>query len=296
MTEEKREQKVLSCIQESPGRVAWGRLCRNSMARLGGFLFLAIFTACLIGPLLSSQDFATQDLARGAEPPSWEHWLGTDELGRDLLERVLTGGRISIGVGFAATFVALLIGVSYGAIAGYCGRRIDTLMMRFVDVVYALPFTMLVVVLTVTFDRKSIFLIFLAIGAVEWLTMARIVRAQARNLRTLSYVEAARASGASHWRILRDHLLPNLLGAVIVYGTLTIPAVILLESILSFLGLGVQPPHSSWGTLINEGADKLDIYPWLLIGPAVLFSLTIFSLNFLGDGLRDALDPRETHR
>lgn len=296
MTEEKREQKVLSCIQQSPGRVAWGRLCRNRMARFGGFLFLAIFTACLIGPLLSSQDFATQDLARGAEPPSWEHWLGTDELGRDLLERVLTGGRISIGVGFAATFVALLIGVSYGAIAGYCGRRIDTLMMRFVDVVYALPFTMLVVVLTVTFDRKSIFLIFLAIGAVEWLTMARIVRAQARNLRTLSYVEAARASGASHWRILRDHLLPNLLGAVIVYGTLTIPAVILLESILSFLGLGVQPPHSSWGTLINEGADKLDIYPWLLIGPAVLFSLTIFSLNFLGDGLRDALDPRETHR
>lgn len=296
MTKEKREQKVLTCIQQSPGRVTWGRLCRNPMARLGGFLFLAILTACLIGPLLSSQDFATQDLARGAEPPSWEHWLGTDELGRDLLERVLTGGRISIGVGFAATFVALLIGVSYGAIAGYCGRRIDTLMMRFVDVVYALPFTMLVVVLTVTFDRKSIFLIFLAIGAVEWLTMARIVRAQARSLRTLSYVEAARASGASHWRILRDHLLPNLLGAVIVYGTLTIPAVILLESILSFLGLGVQPPHSSWGTLINEGADKLDIYPWLLIGPAVLFSLTIFSLNFLGDGLRDALDPRETHR
>ncbi len=295
MTKEKREQKVLNCIQKSPGRVAWGRLCRNPMARIGGFLFLAILTACLIGPLLSGQDFATQDLARGAEPPSWEHWLGTDELGRDLLERVLTGGRISIGVGFAATFVALLIGVSYGAIAGYCGRRIDTLMMRFVDVVYALPFTMLVVVLTVTFDRKSIFLIFLAIGAVEWLTMARIVRAQARSLRTLSYVEAARASGASHWRILRDHLLPNLLGAVIVYGTLTIPAVILLESILSFLGLGVQPPHSSWGTLINEGADKLDIYPWLLIGPAVLFSLTIFSLNFLGDGLRDALDPRETH-
>ncbi len=296
MTKEKREEKVLRCIQQSPGGVAWKRLCRNPMARFGGFLFLAILTACLIGPLLSSQDFATQDLARGAEPPSWEHWLGTDELGRDLLERVLTGGRISIGVGFAATFVALLMGVSYGALAGYCGRRIDTLMMRFVDVVYALPFTMLVVVLTVTFDRKSIFLIFLAIGAVEWLTMARIVRAQARSLRTLSYVEAARASGASHWRILRDHLLPNLLGAVIVYSTLTIPAVILLESILSFLGLGVQPPQSSWGTLINEGADKLDIYPWLLIGPAALFSLTIFSLNFLGDGLRDALDPRETHR
>jgi oligopeptide transport system permease protein len=266
------------------------------MSRLGGSLFLLILLACLMGPIFSGHDFATQNLALGAQPPSWEHWLGTDELGRDLLERILTGGRISIGVGFAATCVALLIGVSYGAVAGYCGKRTDTLMMRFVDVIYALPFTMLVVVLTVTFDQKSIFLIFLAIGAVEWLTMARIVRGETRSLRRMSYVEAALASGAGHWRILRHHLLPNLLGPVIVYGTLTVPAVILLESILSFLGLGVQPPQSSWGTLINEGADKLDIYPWLLIGPALFFSVTIFALNFLGDGLRDALDPRESSR
>ena len=290
MTKGRREKQILRCAEQPLGHDTWKRLYRHRMARFGGFLFLIILIACLLGPLLSSQHYAAQDLASGAEPPSWEHWLGTDELGRDLLERVLTGGRISIGVGFAATLVALVIGVSYGTIAGYCGQKIDTIMMRLVDVIYALPFTMLVVILTVTF------LIFLAIGAVEWLTMARIVRVQARSLRTLTYVEAARASGASHWRIIRHHILPNLLGVVIIYGTLTIPAVILLESILSFLGLGIQPPQSSWGTLINEGADKLDIYPWLLIGPAVLFSLTIFSLNFLGDGLRDVLDPRSAKR
>ncbi|NCG08611.1 MAG: ABC transporter permease subunit [Verrucomicrobia bacterium] len=296
MNKEKREQKSNDCAGKSLSRATWQRLVRHRMARIGGFLFLLVAIACLLGPFLTGQDFAAQDLAGGAQAPSWDHWLGTDELGRDLLERILIGGRISIGVGFAATCVALLIGVTYGALAGYCGMRTDALMMRFVDVLYALPFTMLVVVLTVTFDQKSIFLIFLAIGAVEWLTMARIVRGQTKGLRRSSFVEAALASGASHWRILRHHILPNLLGPVIVYGTLTVPAVILLESILSFLGLGVQPPQSSWGTLINEGADKLDIYPWLLIGPAVFFSVTIFAFNFLGDGLRDALDPRETER
>jgi oligopeptide transport system permease protein len=296
MTKEKRETKANDCAGKSLTRAAWQRLTRHRMAQIGGFLFLFISIACLLGPCFTGQDFATQDLAGGAQAPSWEHWLGTDELGRDLLERILVGGRISIGVGFAATGVAMFIGVAYGALAGYSARRTDTLMMRFVDVLYALPFTMLVIVLTVTFDQKSIFLIFLAIGAVEWLTMARIVRGQTKGLRRLSFVGAALSSGATHWRILRYHILPNLMGPVIVYGTLTVPAVILLESILSFLGLGVQPPQSSWGTLINEGADKLDIYPWLLIGPAVFFSLTIFALNFLGDGLRDALDPREAER
>lgn len=293
MTKEKRESKANDCAGKSLTRTAWRCLARHRMAQIGGFLFLFITMACLLGPCFTGQDFTSQDLAGGAQAPSWDHWLGTDELGRDLLERILMGGRISIGVGFAATCVAMLIGVAYGALAGYSGRRTDVFMMRFVDALYALPFTMLVVVLTVTFDQKSIFLIFLAIGAVEWLTMARIVRGQTKGLRRLSFVEAALSSGASHWRILRYHLLPNLMGPVIVYATLTIPAVILLESILSFLGLGVQPPQSSWGTLINEGADKLDIYPWLLIGPAVFFSLTIFSLNFIGDGLRDALDPRD---
>jgi oligopeptide transport system permease protein len=296
MNKKKRESTVIACAGKSLTRAAWQRFCRHRMARIGATLFLLIVLACLLGPCFSSNDFATQDLASGAQAPSWDHWLGTDELGRDVLVRILMGGRISIGVGFAATCVALVIGVAYGALAGYWGKRIDLLMMRFVDVLYALPFTMLVVVLTVTFDQKSIFLIFLAIGAVEWLTMARIVRGQAKGLRNLNFVAAALASGASHWRILWRHILPNLLGPIIVYGTLTVPAVILLESILSFLGLGVQPPQSSWGTLINEGADKLDIYPWLLIGPAVFFSLTIFALNFLGDGLRDALDPREIER
>jgi oligopeptide transport system permease protein len=293
MINKRRQLKFDNEKGHSLRRDAWQRLSSNRMARIGGSLFVLIIVACLFGPLISGQNFDTQNLAIGAQPPSWDHWLGTDELGRDLLERILTGGRISIGVGFAATFVALIIGVSYGALAGYCSGRIDTTMMRFVDAVYALPFTMLVVVLTVTFNQKSIYLIFFAIGAVEWLTMARIVRGQTRSLRKLSFVDAARANGASHVRVLWQHILPNLIGPIIIYGTLTIPAVILLESILSFLGLGVQPPQSSWGTLINEGADKLDIYPWLLIAPACFFSITIFALNFLGDGLRDALDPRD---
>lgn len=294
MTKEKREAACLAPNLLSSRQAMGKRIRRNRMVRIGGLAFIIISIACLLGPLLSEHNYASQNLAMGAQPPSLEHWMGTDELGRDLLVRTLTGGRISIGVGFAATLVALLIGVSYGALAGYCSGRMDAVMMRIVDVIYALPFTMLVVVLTVTFDQKSIFLIFLAIGAVEWLTMARIVRGQTRTLRTQNFIDAARTSGASHWRILRLHIIPNLLGPVIIYGTLTVPAVILLESILSFLGLGIQPPQSSWGSLINEGADKLDIYPWLLIGPAIFFSITIFALNFLGDGLRDVLDPKES--
>ena len=208
--------------------------------------------------------------------------------------RILVGGQISIGVGFAATLIALIIGVSYGAFAGYRGGATEAIMMRIVDAVYALPFTMMVIILTVTFDKKSIFLIFMAIGAVEWLTMARIVRGQTRALRKQPFVEAAIVSGAKQSHILQRHILPNLLGPVIVYTTLTIPAVILLESILSFLGLGVQPPMSSWGILISDGAEKIDIYPWMLFFPALFFSVTIFALNFIGDGLRDALDPKES--
>ena len=264
------------------------------MAQIGGTLFLGITILCLFGPLCSGYTFEQQDLAYGAQPPSAKHWLGTDELGRDLFVRILTGGRISIGVGFAATLVALVIGVSYGSLAGYIGGKTEALMMRFVDAVYALPFTMIVIILTVTFDKKSIFLIFMAIGLVEWLTMARIVRGQTRALRKQTYIDAAQVTGAGPAHILIRHILPNLMGPVIVYTTLTIPAVILLESILSFLGLGVQPPKSSWGILIHEGADKIDIYPWLLIFPAIFFSLTIFALNFIGDALRDALDPKQT--
>jgi len=292
MTKHEREQTANEAT--SLGRDAWETIKRNRMAQIGGVLFITITLLCWIGPWLSSYSFDQQDLAYGPQAPSSEHWFGTDDLGRDLFVRILIGGRISIGVGFAATLIALLIGVSYGSIAGYVGGKTEDLMMRFVDAVYALPFTMIVIILTVTFDKKSIFLIFMAIGAVEWLTMARIVRGQTRAIRKLNYIDAAKVYGASHLSILRKHILPNCLGPIIVYTTLTIPAVILLESVLSFLGLGVQPPMSSWGVLINEGAKKLDIYPWQLIFPAIFFSLTLFSLNFIGDGLRDALDPKET--
>ncbi len=289
MTRLEREQAGTDA--SSLGRDAWEQLCANRMARIGGGLFIGITLLCLIGPFFVPYSHETTQLAYGAQAPSSTHWFGTDELGRDILVRTLIGGRISIGVGFAATMVALLIGVVYGMIAGYYGGRVEAAMMRFVDTLYALPFTIIVILLTVLLGR-SILLIFLAIGAVEWLTMARIVRGQTKAIRKHTFVDAAIVGGAPTRRILGRHILPNLLGPVIVFTTLTVPAVILLESVISFLGLGVQPPMSSWGILINEGAVKLDIYPWMLIFPALFFSLTIFALNFVGDGLRDALDPK----
>lgn len=289
MTRLEREQVVSDA--RSLSHDAWERLCANRMARIGGGLFIGIALLCLIGPFIVPHSHETTQLAYGAQAPSWTHWFGTDELGRDILVRTLIGGRISIGVGFAATVVALLIGVVYGMIAGYYGGRVETIMMRFVDTLYALPFTIIVILLTVLLGR-SILLIFLAIGAVEWLTMARIVRGQTKALRKQTFIDAAIVGGVPTRRILGRHILPNLLSPVIVFTTLTIPAVILLESVISFLGLGVQPPMSSWGILINEGAVKLDIYPWMLIFPALFFSLTIFAFNFVGDGLRDALDPK----
>lgn len=292
MTKEGRESAAVEA--RSLGQDAWERLRHNSMARIGAILFLLIALLCLIGPSLSPYSYETTDLATGAQSPSKGHWFGTDDLGRDLLVRTLIGGRISIGVGFAATAVALFIGVTYGMLAGYIGGRTEGAMMRLVDALYALPFTIMVILLTVLFENKSIFLIFMAIGAVEWLTMARIVRGQTRGLRKQAFVDAARVGGVPHNRILTRHILPNILGPVIVYTTLTIPAVILLESVISFLGLGVQPPMSSWGVLIHAGAQKIDVYPWQLIFPAIFFSITIFSLNFIGDGIRDALDPRDT--
>ena len=291
MTRLEREQ--VGSEARSLGRDAWERLCANRMARIGGGLFIGIALICLIGPFFVPHSHETTQLAYGAQAPSWTHWFGTDELGRDVFVRTLIGGRISLGVGFAATVVALLIGVVYGMIAGYNGGRIEATLMRFVDTLYALPFTIIVILLTVLLGR-SILLIFLAIGAVEWLTMARIVRGQTKALRKQTFIDAAIVGGVPTRRILGRHILPNLLSPVIVFTTLTIPAVILLESVISFLGLGVQPPMSSWGMLINEGAVKLDIYPWMLIFPALFFSLTIFALNFVGDGLRDALDPKNS--
>ncbi len=221
------------------------------------------------------------------------HVLGTDTLGRDLLVRIFYGGRVSLSVGLAATLVALTIGVVYGAVAGFYGGKLDSGMMRFVDVVYSLPFTIFVILLMVFFGR-NIYLLFVAIGAVQWLTMARIVRGQVLAIKRTEYIEAARSLGFSQQRIIFRHILPNILGPVMVYATLTVPEVMLLEAFLSFLGLGVQPPMSSWGVLIKDGAEKMEEYSWLLIYPGAIFSLTLFSLNFLGDGLRDALDVRSS--
>jgi len=275
----------------SLGRDAWHRLRKNRLALLGGILLIVLSLLCVVGPWFLRYSYQEQNLDLGATPPSGDHWLGTDTLGRDLLVRLLYGGRISLGVGLSATFVALTIGVVYGAVAGYVGGKTDAVMMRLVDIIYALPFTIFVILLMVFFGR-NIILLFVAIGAVEWLTMARIVRSQMMSLKKMEFIEAARSLGLGNRRIIFRHLLPNALGPIIVYTTLTIPAVMLLEAFLSFLGLGVQPPMSSWGTLIKDGAEKMEEFPWLLIFPGVIFSLTLFSLNFLGDGLRDALDVR----
>jgi oligopeptide transport system permease protein len=232
-------------------------------------------------------------LKLGARPPSLQHWLGTDSLGRDVATRLLYGGRVSLLVGALATAVAIVIGVSYGLVAGMLGGRADALMMRVVDILYAFPFMTFVIILTVVFGR-SFFLLFAAIGAVEWLTMARVVRGQTLALRNQEFILAARTYGASTWRILSRHLLPNVAGTVVVYASLTVPGVMMVEAALSFLGLGVQPPDASWGVLIQEGAAAMQSTPWLLIGPAVCFSATLFALNTVGDALRDALDPKSS--
>ena len=274
-------------------RDAWRRLRRNRMAVASLALFALLSFACCCGPWLSPYSFSDQDPAYGARPPTAQHWCGTDSLGRDVLTRILCGGRVSLAVGFLATAVSMLIGVLYGAASAYAGGRVDAFMMRLVDVLYALPFTVFVILLMVAFGR-DIRLLFFAIGAVSWLTMARIVRGQVLSLRQREYVEAAVCLGLSPLRIVLRHVIPNVLGPVAVYATLTVPAVMLLEAMLSFLGLGVQPPMSSWGVMIQEGAQKMEAYPWLLVFPAACFSVTLFSLNFVGDGLRDALDPRSS--
>ena len=270
---------------------AWSRLVANKMAIASLITLFFISMLCLFGPLLSSHSFDQQNLDKVFQAPSIDHPLGTDSLGRDLFARTTYGGRISLMVGLLATLVSLIIGVTYGMASGYAGGKIDAWMMRFVDVLYSLPFIIFVILLMVLFGRNFL-LLFLAIGAVEWLTMARITRAQTITLKKAEFIEAARALGYSHGRILFHHLLPNLIGPIIIYATLTVPAVMLLEAALSFLGLGVQAPMSSWGSLIQEGAEKMDAAPWLLLFPGSLFCLTLFALNFLGDGLRDALDPK----
>ena len=272
---------------------AWMRLRRNRLAVFGMQALGVIAVACLAGPPFSPYGYEAQNLELGAAGPSGTHWLGTDTLGRDLLVRLLYGGRVSLAVGLCATFVALTIGVVYGAVAGFFGGKLDAFMMRTVDIMYSLPFAIFVILLMVFFGR-NIVLLFVAIGAVEWLTMARIVRSQVMAVKKMEFIEAARSLGFGRRRIIFRHILPNILGPIIVYTTLTIPAVMLLEAFLSFLGLGVQPPMSSWGVLIKDGAEKMEEFPWLLIFPGTVFSLALFSLNFLGDGLRDALDVRSS--
>ena len=269
---------------------SWQRLIHNRQAMIGGWILIVFILLALVTPWLAPYGYNEQNLLLGASSPSWSHWFGTDILGRDLLTRMLYGGRLSLAVGALATITALFIGVTWGATAGYIGGRVDDTMMRIVDILYALPFIIFIVLLMVVFGR-SLILLFIAIGAVEWLTMARIVRAQTQSLRQREFIEAAIAMGLPRSRIIRVHILPNLLGPLVVYATLTMPGVMILEAFLSFIGLGVQPPMSSWGLLISQGVSSMESYPWLLIFPGVAFSTTLFALNFLGDGLRDALDP-----
>jgi oligopeptide transport system permease protein len=292
-------------------RDAWRRLLKNKLAVFGMIVVLAIALASLIGPAIikkvtgysydsiPKESRLNKSFAPFRSPEgtfSWAHPMGTDNAGRDILARVLSGGQISLMVALIATAVSLVIGVAYGALAGYVGGSVDDLMMRIVDVLYSLPYVIIVIVLLALLPAKTptgqLAQLFIALGAVSWLTMARIVRGQVLSLKNQEFILAARATGVSTPKIILRHLIPNVLGPVIVYATLTVPTVMLSEAFLSFLGLGVRPPRVSWGSLAAEGAQNLAIYPWQLIFPGLTMALMLFSLNFLGDGLRDALDPQ----
>ncbi|GAB4227103.1 MAG: ABC transporter permease subunit [Kiloniellaceae bacterium] len=283
---------------ELKGRSLWQdaltRLLRNKAAVVSMVVLAVIAIMALFAPLLSPHPYDEIYWDRIQAPPDFAnaHWFGTDGNGRDMFIRVLYGARVSLAVGLLATTVSLVIGVTYGATAGFLGGRIDNVMMRVVDVLYSLPFMFFVIMLMVVFGR-NIFLIFVALGAVEWLTMARIVRGQTIAVKRKEFIEAAHAGGVSTTKIIFRHVIPNVLGPVIVYMTLTIPQVILTESFLSFLGLGVQEPLTSWGVLISEGAKVMEFAPWMLAFPAAFLAVTLFAFNFIGDGLRDALDPKD---
>jgi oligopeptide transport system permease protein len=303
-----RTEEIMERAVDVQGRSLWDdarrRLFRNRAAVVGIVVLCIIAALAIFGPFFLAYDFSQQNYDIIGCAPSWwpdpdvlckaggSHWLGTDSVGRDLLVRTLYGARVSLAVGLIATLVSLVIGVAYGATAGYIGGRVDELMMRFVDVLYSIPYIFLVIILMVIFNR-NFFLLFVAIGAVEWLTMARIVRGQTLSLKQKEFVEAARAGGVGVFGIITRHIIPNVFGPVIVYVTLTVPASILAESFLSFLGLGIQEPLTSWGVLIKEGADQMQTAPWMLIFPATFMAITLFCFNFIGDGLRDALDPKD---
>ena len=289
---------LLAQVGEVEGRSLWQdarrRLFRNKAAVVSMVLLSLIFLGAVFAPWLSPHPFDEVYWDRIGMPPDYAnaHWFGTDNNGRDLFVRVLYGARVSLAVGFAATLVSLAIGVVYGAVSGFFGGKVDEAMMRLVDILYSLPFMFFVIILMVVFGR-NIILLFVALGAVEWLTMARIVRGQTLSVKRKEFVEAAHAAGVSNWRIVLRHIIPNVLGPVVVYVTLTVPEVIMTESFLSFLGLGVQEPYTSWGVLISEGAGQMESAPWMLIYPAIFLGVTLFCFNFIGDGLRDALDPKD---
>ncbi len=277
------------------GRSLWEdalrRLIKNKMALAGLIYIICQAAVAICAPWIAPFSFEETDLLLGPIPPDSIHWFGTDDLGRDMFTRILYGSRVSLMVGLLATAVSVIIGVTYGAVSGYIGGRVDNIMMRIIDVLFAMPFTFFVIILMVIFGR-NIYLMFIALGAIQWLTMARIVRGQVVSLKKMEFVEAAKATGVSTPAIIRKHIVPNTLGPVIIYVTLTIPGVILEEAFLSFLGLGVQEPMASWGTLISGGVSAMEVYPWMLIYPCVTLMMTLLALNFLGDGLREALDPK----
>jgi oligopeptide transport system permease protein len=278
-----------------PWADAFRRLQKNRLAVFGAMLVIAITALCFVLPMLLGLDPATTRPGERHLPPTGGHWFGTDALGRDYLARVLVGGQTSLLVGFAATLASVLIGVLYGAVAGYYGGRVDEVMMRLVDFLYGVPYMFLVILIMLLFSetaRGDPLPVFLALGLVEWLTMARVVRGQALTLREREFVLAARLLGATDIKVIVRHVLPNIAGIVTVYATLTVPAVIILESFLSFLGLGVK---LSWGQLVSEAVgvvNPIRSYWWLLLWPSLFLGATLFSLNFLGDGLRDAVDPK----
>ncbi|ANB91650.1 peptide ABC transporter permease [Moraxella ovis] len=273
---------------------AWRRFRRNKAAIASIIILVLIAIFVTIAPMLMPFGYADTDWANMQSAPSMAtgHYFGTDTLGRDLLVRVAIGGRISLMVGIAGAFVAVLIGTVYGAISGYAGGKVDMLMMRFLEVLSAFPF-MFFVILLVTLFGRNIFLIFVAIGLVSWLDVARMVRGQTLSLKNKEFIEAAHVTGLSNWKIITRHIVPNVLGVVVVYASLVVPGMILFESFLSFLGLGVQEPMTSWGALLQEGAQNMQVAPWQLLVPSVFLVVTLFCFNFIGDGLRDALDPKD---
>jgi oligopeptide transport system permease protein len=295
-------EAVVGLLAETPvavrGRSPWSdarrRFMRNRAAVISSVLLAVIALACIVGPLVLPHGFDTTDWDAMKLPPTWQnmHWWGTDESGRDLLVRCLVGGRISLMVGILATLASVTIGIAWGATAGFIGGRTDTFMMRFVDMMYAIPY-LLIAILLVTLLGREFYLVVLAITAFSWMDMARVVRGQTLSLRTREFVEAARATGVPTRRIIASHIVPNLLGIVVIYTTVTVPGVILTESVLSFLGLGIQEPMTSWGVLIHDGTNVMEGAPWMLLFPGAMLSLTLYCFNFIGDGLRDALDPKE---